>query len=74
MTDDVLVRAASAARVIGEFTEIVEEFLRVSRMPTSRFGREAAGSVDFVRHLREGRDFRRSTLQKVLDYIGAAPL
>ena len=47
----------------------VEDFLKSTGMSQTVFGYEAAGQVDFVRLLRKGRDFRLSTVSKVLNWI-----
>jgi hypothetical protein len=55
----------------------VEDFLKATGMSQTVFGYEAAGQVDFVRLLRKDRDFRTSTVVKVLKWIAryeAAPI
>lgn len=47
----------------------VEEHMKATRTPPSRFGREAMGDPKFVFNLRDGRQPRRRTAAKVLDYI-----
>lgn len=55
----------------------VEEHLRMTRTPPTRFGREALGDSRFVFDLREGREPRSLTVSRVLAYMdahGRAPL
>lgn len=49
--------------------ETVEDFLKATKMSQTVFGYEAAGQVDFVRLMRKGRDFRLSTVARVLNWI-----
>lgn len=48
---------------------IVERHLRASRVPPSRFGREAAGDPRFVFDLRRGREPRPRTVARVTAFI-----
>lgn len=50
----------------------VEKFLRQSDTPATRFGREAMGDPRFVFDLRNGRDPRPRTVERVLAYLEAA--
>lgn len=43
----------------------VEKYLRATRTPPTRFGREVLGDSRFVFDLRSGREPRQSTVQKV---------
>ena len=52
----------------------VEEHLRITRTPPTRFGREALGDPRFVFDLREGREPRSITVARVLAYIAAQAL
>lgn len=47
----------------------VEKYLKVKRMPPTRFGREAVGDPGFVFGLRDGREPRSATVRRVLDYL-----
>ncbi len=47
----------------------VEKFLRTTRMPPTRFGREVLGDSRFVFDLRSGREPRPSTVRKVNDFL-----
>lgn len=70
--DDLLelkVAAAAGAAALSEFVQIVERYMAVSGRQQSEFGEQAAGSRDFVRHMREGRDFRLSTVLRVLSHV-----
>ncbi len=48
---------------------LVERFLRETDMPPSTFGREAVNDPRFVRDLRNGRECRARTYERVLDFI-----
>lgn len=47
----------------------VTDFLRQSGMADTTFGRQAMGDPNFVFDLREGRDYRVSTVQRVEKFI-----
>ena len=47
----------------------VEKFLRQNDTPPTRFGREAVGDPRFVFDLRNGRDPRPQTIERVLAYL-----
>jgi hypothetical protein len=47
----------------------VEKFLRRSDIAPTRFGREAVGDPRFVFDLRNGRDPRPRTIERVLAYL-----
>ncbi|HEY0567703.1 MAG TPA: hypothetical protein VGD13_06165 [Xanthobacteraceae bacterium] len=47
----------------------IERFIKLKRMPITRFGREALADPNFVLDLRDGREPRRATVQRVLDYL-----
>ena len=49
----------------------VEKFLRHHDTPPTRFGREALGDPRFVFDLRNGRDPRPQTVERVLAYLEA---
>jgi hypothetical protein len=49
----------------------VEKFLRQNEMAPTRFGREAVGDPRFVFDLRNGRDPRPRTVERVLAYLEA---
>jgi len=49
----------------------VEKYLRATRMPPTRFGREALGDSRFVFDLRSGREPRLATVQRVIDFLAA---
>ncbi len=50
---------------------LVELYLRRTRTPPSRFGRDALGDPKFVFNLRDGREPRRRTRQRVIAFISA---
>ena len=47
----------------------VEKFLRASQVPATRFGREAMRDPRFVFDLRNGREPRLRTVDRVLAYL-----
>jgi 2,4-dienoyl-CoA reductase-like NADH-dependent reductase (Old Yellow Enzyme family) len=49
--------------------ERIERHLKRTRMPPTRFGREAINDPKFVFDLRDGREPRTATVQRVLDYL-----
>jgi len=49
----------------------IEKFLRRNDTPPTRFGREVVGDPRFVFDLRNGRDPRPKTVQRVLAYLQA---
>jgi len=47
----------------------VEQHMRATRIPPTRFGRESVGDPRFVFDLRAGREPRTQTVEKVLRYL-----
>jgi len=47
----------------------IERYLRESRIPASRFGRDAMGDPGFVAALRRGREPRDATVKRVAAYL-----
>ena len=47
----------------------IEKFLRSSRIPAARFGREVLGDPRFVFDLRNGREPRPPTVARVRAYL-----
>lgn len=47
----------------------IERHLRHRRMSPTRFGREAAGDPNLVAQMRDGRELRSVTVQKIVDYL-----
>jgi hypothetical protein len=47
----------------------VENYLRLTRTPPARFGRDVLGDPNFVFDLKEGRQPRAATRGRVLSYI-----
>lgn len=47
----------------------IETYLKTTRMPPTRFGREAVGDPNFVFNLRDGRRPRAKTARKVQLYL-----
>lgn len=50
----------------------VEKYLKFSNMPAARFGRDAMKDPRFVFDLRNGREPRARTVERVLAYLEAA--
>ncbi|HEY0112194.1 MAG TPA: hypothetical protein VGB59_03470 [Allosphingosinicella sp.] len=50
----------------------IEEHIKTHRMAPTRFGREAVGDPKLVFQLREGREPRRRTIIRILDYLNDA--
>jgi len=50
----------------------VEKFLRLSRIPPARFGRDAMGDPRFVFDLRNGREPRPQTIARIRHFLEAA--
>ena len=49
----------------------VEKFLKLSNIPAARFGRQAMGDPRFVFDLRNGRDPRQRTVERVRAFLEA---
>ena len=49
----------------------VEKYLRVTRTPPTRFGREVLGDSRFVFDLRDGRNPRPLTVARVLAFLSS---
>lgn len=47
----------------------IERHLRLRRMSSTRFGREAVGDPNLISQLRDGRELRTATAQRVIDYL-----
>jgi hypothetical protein len=50
----------------------VEKFLRLTEIPPTRFGRQVMGDPRFVFDLRNGREPRPGTVQRVLAFLESA--
>jgi hypothetical protein len=50
----------------------VEKYLKSSNTPAARFGRDAMGDPRFVFDLRNGREPRQRTVERVLAYLETA--
>lgn len=63
--------AAKVLASIEKFKPLVENYLIASEKAPTALGIEALGSGhgNFVTHMRGGRDFRLSTVEKVLSHI-----
>lgn len=70
MTDEQIKAAAAALKEgLEGFPALVEKHLEATGLSQTRYSLEAYGSVDFVRLLRAGRNFRLDTLVKVAGYM-----
>ncbi len=47
----------------------IERYMRARHMPPTRFGREAVGDPNLIAQLRDGRELRSATAQRILDYL-----
>lgn len=47
----------------------IERHLRMRRMSPTRFGRDAVGDPNLISQLRDGRELRTATAQRVVDYL-----
>lgn len=47
----------------------IERYLKAGRVPPTRFGRAAVGDPNFVFNLRDGRDPRDRTVERVVAYL-----
>lgn len=47
----------------------IENHLRRRRMTPTRFGREAVGDPNLIAQLKDGRELRAATEQRILDYL-----
>lgn len=47
----------------------IERHLRARRMTPTRFGRDAVGDPNLISQLRDGRELRSATVQKIIDYL-----
>jgi hypothetical protein len=56
-------------RIIVYLLRDVEKYLKNSKTPAARFGREAMGDPRFVFDLRNGREPRPSTIERVRAYL-----
>ena len=50
----------------------IERYLRSTDTPPTRFGREVVGDPNFVFDLRNGREPRSRTIERVSSYLAAA--
>lgn len=47
----------------------IERHLRHHRMTPTRFGREAAGDPNLITQMRDGRELRRKTAERIIRYL-----
>ena len=50
----------------------VDAYLRRTKIPATRFGRDAVSDPNFVLELRDGREPRAKTVKRVIAFIEAA--
>lgn len=65
--------ARKAGAAMDAFGPICEGFLKASGMRVDAFGFAAANRADFMHSMRKGKDFRRSSMRKVLAFIEGGP-
>jgi hypothetical protein len=47
----------------------IERHMRARRMSPTRFGREAVGDPNLIQQLKDGRELRAATAQRIIDYL-----
>ena len=47
----------------------IERHLRARRMTPTRFGRDAVGDPNLIAQLKDGRELRAQTMQRIVDYL-----
>lgn len=47
----------------------IERHLRARRMSPTRFGREAVGDPNLIAQLKDGRELRAATAQRIIAYL-----
>ena len=47
----------------------IEQHMRARRMTPTRFGREAIGDPNLIFQLKDGRELRAATVQRIIDYL-----
>lgn len=47
----------------------IERHMRRRRLSPTRFGREAIGDPNLLMQLRDGRELRAATAQRIVDYL-----
>jgi hypothetical protein len=47
----------------------IDRYLRATKTTPSRLGRDAVGDPNFVMNLRDGRQPRQATLDRLIDFI-----
>jgi hypothetical protein len=62
-------QATVCAAALFQFPKLVDRYLELTGCAQTKFGENAVGSADFVRHVRGGRDFRLSTALNALRHI-----
>jgi hypothetical protein len=67
---EIKLQAAEMLAALNSFDEVVEAYLQSYPERVDRFGVMAAGEAGFVHRMRKGKDFRRSTMRRVVAYIG----
>lgn len=58
---------------LEHFRETVERFISANNLTATQFGREYAADPLFVFQLREGREPRSSTRERILTAMGVSP-
>ncbi|HEX6375191.1 MAG TPA: hypothetical protein VFZ91_05680 [Allosphingosinicella sp.] len=57
----------------GPLLDLIETYMRRTKMSPTRFGRNAVGDPNFVTGLRDGRTPRKPTVRRVVAYIEGRP-
>jgi hypothetical protein len=47
----------------------IEKHMRAKRMSPTRFGREAVGDPNLIGQIKDGRELRAATVQRIVDYL-----
>jgi hypothetical protein len=67
----ILSQASFMATLRNTILKHVERFLILRKISATRFGYLSCGDPGFVRKLRSGGDFRASTMERVINFMGA---
>lgn len=64
-----MANAAKAGRALDAFDQIVEGYCKAGGIRLDKFGMDSVAQPDLIHNMRKGRDFRRSTIRKILQHI-----
>ena len=65
--------ARASVAALESYPRLVEKFLKASGIPQSTYGRKAVRNPNFMAQLRNGRDFKTSTVLRALRFIAGKP-